>query len=474
MSDLFNKGELDLVFGPDTIGATPEDRVRTSKASFVRSQIQLAPYSPEATGRVLSAREALRTFGWETLRQAVFEGSAPLITSSKEPAATIRARREALGLSQEQLAKRLSIPVMSIQQVETPGFKTTFRNLESLAQVLALDEQVLGLVPNAGSDATLGVRLREMMTSGDIAAFTASTVLQLSEAAWIIARQTALQRILEETFPQPRVPMPKHDASFGYPTYEAGYRLAQMTRAMLGIHDERPIESVRKVIEDDFGLPLVQLQMNQRFAGATIVNGDVRGIVVNESGMNSDVWIRRMTMCHELGHLLWDPDDRLQRITVDAYADLEMSDRDSRRDPPEIRANAFAIAFLAPPSAVQHIARCKSDPIEIVGEVMNTFGISAAAAKHHIRNVAKLDVFAVRRDDLPDPEDRWIAMENLTLDFFPIKKVPLSRRGKFAWSVAKSFEAGEITLDTAASYLAVPTSEITASSLRSIVELRGN
>lgn len=463
--------ELELVFGTNSTGSTPEERARASATQFVRGQFQLAVYSEGATGRVLSAREALRTFGWQVLRQATLEGAAPLVSSPKEPATTLRLRREELGLSVEQLAKKVHLSPKVIQQAETVGAKSAIRTLESLGQALALNEQVLGFVPNASRDASLGVRLREMATSGDIAGFTANTVLQLSEAAWVISRQAALQEQLEAVLGVQRVAMPRHDSNFGYPAYETGYRLASRARDLLGLEAEAPVESVRKIIEEDFGLPLIQLQMNTRFAGATLANGLVRGIVVNESGMNSNVWVRRMTMCHELGHLLWDPNDRLQQVTVDAYADLEMSDRDTRRDPPEVRANAFAVAFLAPPAAVKRIADACSDPLDVVSKVMTTFGISATAAKHHVRNIARLDTLGGWTDQLPTPENQWGVMENLTMDYFPIKETPLSRRGKFAWWVAKAFEMGEITLDSAASWLCVPGTDVTDSSLGRIADL---
>jgi Zn-dependent peptidase ImmA (M78 family) len=280
-----------------------------------------------------------------------------------------------------------------------------------------------------------------------------------------------LKDVLADHFLPARVHLPKHDQNFAYPAYETGYRLAKKTREMLELDAEAPIESVRQLIEDDFGLPLVQLQMDQRFAGATMANGPTRGIVINESGMNSNVWVRRMTMCHELGHLLWDPDTRLQRVSVDAYADLEMSDQDVRRDPAEIRANAFAIAFLAPPDAVQNIARNHDNVMDVVGEVMEKFGISATAAKHHVKNITKRDTFNGWHD-WPNPESHWVAMENLTLDYFPIEAVPLSRRGKYAWCVAKAFEIGEISIDTAASSLGVTPEDVSREALLHICALR--
>lgn len=57
MTTSFIAKELDLVFGPTSVGDTPEERATTSSVKFVRSQIQLAPYSEGATGRVLSVRK---------------------------------------------------------------------------------------------------------------------------------------------------------------------------------------------------------------------------------------------------------------------------------------------------------------------------------------------------------------------------------------------------------------------------------
>lgn len=463
--------ELDLVFGEGSVGTTYEDRARTSSTRFVRSQLQLAPYSNRATGRVLTASEALNAFGWETVRRAALDGFAPLVSSPDEPAETLRRRREELGLQVEELAKRTHLSAIAVRDAETPGVRSPIRVIEALGQALALDERLLGLRPSAGGDSVLGVRLREMANSGDVAAFTPATVLQLSEAAWVISRQAALQAELGPKYAPP-VRLPRHDPSFGYPAYEVGYRLANKTRQLLGIDAESPIESVRLIVEDALGLSLVQQQMNSRFAGATMANGAARGIVINETGMNSNVWVRRMTMCHELGHLLWDPDDRLHKVMVDEYADIEQDVWDARRDPPEIRANAFAVAFLAPPTAIKEIATRTHDAITVVAEVMSTFGISATAAKHHVKNVTGLNALGVRHDPLPEPDEHWTAMENLALDFFPLPSTPLSRRGKFAWCVAKLCSAGSITLDTSASLLMCPPTEVSAAAIERILELR--
>lgn len=468
-----NEKELSLVFGEESSGETPEDRARTSNSRFIRSQLQLARYSEQASGRVFRAPEALKIFGWPSLLKVAQDGAAPLISSPQEPAATLKRRREELGLSHDDLKKKTKVASKIIKAAEVPGNRTPIRILENLAQALALDELVLGMIPDARRDENLGVRLREMANDrSQQMAFSAHTVLQFAEAAWVINRQVALQRDLPETGVGARVSMPTPVSDYSYPTYKVGYELARRTRHLLGIDEESPIESVRKVIEDRFNLPLIQEKMNSKLAGATLANGSMRGIVVNEAGANSNVWVRRMTLCHELGHLLWDPDDKLKKVTVDSYADLERSDRDQSRDRAETRANAFAVALLAPPPAVESIADRCGEPIEVVMEVMSKFGISATAAKHHVQNVTGLDTTSISNRDLPAPEDHWVAMENLMLDFFPTNTVPLSRRGKFAWCVAKAYQLNQISLDSAISYLGSNADSLTEDSLSQIMELR--
>ncbi|MGY5978740.1 MULTISPECIES: XRE family transcriptional regulator [Stenotrophomonas] len=472
MNDRIEERNLSLAFGPESSGDSPEERAKTSKLRFVRGQLQLARYSGNATGRVLEATEALELFGWSALLKVGEDGSMPLISSAQEPAHTLKRRREELGLSYENLKRKTKVPVNTIKAAETPGARTPIRILEKLAQAMALDEQVLGMVPDAGRDASLGVRLREMGDSNSNQGFTAHTVLQFAEAAWIVDRQVSIQKRLSEIAPSCLTSLPYPDPDYSYPTYKQGYRLARKTRQLLDLDDEEPVESVRKVIEDQFGLPLVQESMTRKLAGATLANGAIRGIMVNEAGSNTNVWVRRMTLCHELGHLLWDPDDKLKKVTVDTYADLEQSDREQDRDIAEIRANAFAVAFLAPALAVERIYERCNDPTSVVSAVMSKFGISATAAKHHVRNVTGLNTASVRNSDLPTPEPHLIAMENLTLDYFPVKSVPSSRRGKFAWNVAKAQQLGLISLDSAESYLGCDANSLTEDALRIILELR--
>ena len=453
------KEMLDLVFGEDSCGATAGERARNSRRRFVRSQVQITFASEKATGRVLSAHEALQTFGWDILLQIATDGSARIVQAADEPATTLKAQRQELGLTVSEVARQLSMTEAELSNAETPGKLSSIRMLERLGSALALDERRLGHKRNAGRDSELGVRLRELRKD-DTTTFGAGTVLGLSEAAWVISRQAYLSKALG--FISPRsVALPAKDSNFGLAPFKLGYSLAERTRSILSLSSEEPIESLRILIEEVLELPLVQQAMDARFAGATIANGRDRGIVVNEKGMNTNVWVRRITLCHEIGHLLWDPDDKLAKLKVDEYSDINSNALDQRRDPVEARANAFAVAFLAPPDGVRQIAKAYAGNVaEIVSRVMTTYGIGGAAAKHHVHNVASLDTLNISITDLPLPTDDWSYREDLTIAFFPIRSTPITRRGKFAWFVAKSVARGMLSEDTAAAYLKCEISQI--------------
>ena len=312
--------DLVRIFGADSYGRTAVERARTSRKRYVRSQVQLAGDSEAAKGVRLLAEEALDAFGIDALREVAEEGAAALIWKPDEPAATLKSRRAELGLPVERLARECSVSADLVRTAETPGQVVPIRDLQRLAQALALNETVIGYEPKARGDQVLGVRLRELTRARDETRFTVGVVLKLAEAAWVIARQDWLARLVgARAFEALAAP----DPNFGYPAWRHGYRLAERTRNLLGLSSDEPIGSLRLLIEDRLGIPVVQQALGQRFAGATLANGGTRGIVVNEEGMNENVWVRRMTMGHELGHLLWDPDQQLNRLNVDAYEDLD-------------------------------------------------------------------------------------------------------------------------------------------------------
>ena len=460
--------EFDRVFGSDSTGETPSERALTSAREFVRSQSQLACARDGATGYRIKAKSALKLVGYPALQEVAERGSVVLNSRLSEPADTLRSQRVNLDLTVEQVAKATGLTKLEISSAEQAGTITPIRKLQRLAQALGLNDELLSVRSSAGADNELAVRLRTLKQAGEDGRLSAGLVLKLAEAAWTVSRQREL--CVELEIRDPIYGLFESSDDYNSPVWRQGYLLAEKSRRLLGIDPVAPIPSVRALIERT-GVPLVQEDMGKIFAGATVENGTHRGLVVNVEGHNSQVWVRRITLAHELGHLLWDPATRLRRLHVDRYGDLRRFDG----PPVESRANAFAIAFLAPREAVVEIVKSGADAATQLSELMSRYGIPATAAKYHLANVARewgqsITTLDVRNDFLPGPDEKWEADENWTTDFFPVATVPIGRRGRFAGIVATAAIRQLITMDSAASYLRTTTNHL-SHHLKEIVEL---
>jgi Zn-dependent peptidase ImmA (M78 family) len=446
---------FDAVFGKDSKGATAELRALSSKQRFVRSQHQLSLHRENATGRILNAAEALRLFGWPKLQQLADRNAVPIAASSDEPYNSIIQQLSSIGVEFSKAAQKSRWSPDSIRRFEERK-QVPFRDLERMAQGIDLNEEKLGTVSSAGADHQLGVRLRTMRSS-DPNRFSESTVLGLTEAAWTIRKQLELASLTNE---DDRAVITKLGISpssdYGSklaPAYQIGYRLARETRKLLGLNTEVPIDSLKDLIEKRLRIPVVQLELHSDFAGATVASDGSRGIVINLAGDNSNPLVRRMTMAHELGHILWDPDQNLNKLRVDRYDQLkeDAADDNYPLDYVERRANAFAIEFLAPGDAIVDEFKKSKDESTGLEKLITTFGVSRTAIARHLSNSSHkaLDVSSTRTGQFST--DDWEVRESLAVPVFAPQDVPISRRGRFAYLVYKAFKARLISADTAAS-----------------------
>lgn len=452
--------QLIRVFGSDSKGDTPEQRARNSSREFVRSQDHLALATPEATGRRITAWEAFRAFGFDKLEEVIDHGSAVLVVDPREPAATIRRRRETLELEPREVAQSVHLSKAEVENAERPDRKSSIRVLEKIASALGLDETRLSLGPDIASDEVLAFRLRQMKRSRP--EFSANVVLHFDEAAWVTRKQAFLSqslfgaRDLQALGFQP-------DSRYGdrrYPAWQCGYDLAHSTRRFLGLSDYEPIECLRDIVETTLRIPLIHLFLPKEIAGATVATSQVRGIVVNINVPNENVWVGRATIAHELGHLLWDPDQSLKSLLVDRFSDFEEPPQ-LKHDPVEARANAFAIEFLAPQSRAREIFQSSTDRRQGLRAVMEYFGISFTSAKFQVWNAfdRKVPLESLTVDNF-EPTDEWKGRESFTVDIFRPKSVPQSRRGYFAALVVRALNERLISRDSAASFLGCAASEL--------------
>ena len=194
-------------------------------------------------------------------------------------------------------------------------------------------------------------------------------------------------------------------------------------------------------------------------AGATVATNVSRSIVANIEGRNENPLVRRLTVAHELAHLLWDPDENLQSLNVNLYNNFDIpyyiSD-DSHWI--EQRANAFAVELLMPSHYLENRKNGES-LTSYIRRIMITYGTSFTSTKYHLHinhKITQLELDSLTNDSvkvLTDATDEWKAQEDFTSDYFPIRDTPINKRGLFAYWVCKALDDGIISEDSAASFL---------------------
>ena len=475
--------DLTRVFGPRAEGVGEAAKAaRQSDRRFVRSAGQLAVYNPDRrpTGHVLTAWEAFDAFGLERLDEALEYGAAILKHSAGSAGRMLKRRRNVLSFDRRSVARAASVSESKVAAVENSGPGVAIGDANRIAFVLGVDERFLAFRPDGAGEDGLAVRLRTLRNRGSNHAVrvSATTALLFAEAASIVRVQHRLRDWLGIESESDRFEPVADYGSSARPAWKVGYDLAAEARNALGL-GRAPIHSMRALVEERLGIPVVQAPLpgNTEIAGATVAaaddsEGEVRGIVLNTLGANENVWVRRATLAHELGHLLFDPPERLGNLRVDSYDEGRTDPQDEgAADFVEQRANAFAVAFLAPNDAVRETA---PPPLTTasVAKTMRMFGIGKVAAGHHICNSH------YRQYDTPDfeavaeePSDDWKGREGFTLDFFPLPGLPDQRRGRFAYLAAKCCREGLISGHTAALYLRCPVEEPTDKLLKDLVAL---
>jgi Zn-dependent peptidase ImmA (M78 family) len=441
---------LEAVFGPGD-GPTPEERAKGSARMFVRG-LDLLTFdeSPKAKGRRLTAQQALDTYGFDTLCEIVQDGSAVISAAPLAVGRTLSTRRLQLGIHVRSIASATGLAIEVVEAMEGSE-RRPIREYERVAAVLGLDERLISFEPAPRGNERVAVRLRSL--SDDRPTLSSSIVAALSEASWVAMTQIRLEGQLGLDQPKHRFTPSKDYGSKGRPAYRAGYDLADMFRRTIGrVTDAIP--SLRELVEVDLAVPVIQAPLGDRIAGATVqASSGRRAIVLNIDGKNADACVRRSTMAHELCHLLFDPSQQLQDLRVDEYVELDERD-DTRADPVEQRANAFAVQLLAP--QIESVARYRSAPGGNLGGVLDYFGISFTAARYQVWNgmnrAVPLDT--INAPNRP-PEVDWDAKETYTLAYHPIRSLLAhpSRAGRFSAIAVRAAQRGTISWDTVAEWL---------------------
>lgn len=451
---------MHFVFGANIDGPGWEDAVKGCEWYFVRSESQLALYEEtrKPTGQVMTAWEAWTAYGREVIDEAIECGSAVLKETKDGTGSCLLHRRETLGISRQVLARSAGVRIQDVLGAETASGQVPIGTLQRLAFGLGLDERLLSFKADCGADAKVAEKLKVLQSyvSGLSLQISQSDAASLAEATSVTRVHTRLRDWLGSSAPGDDFSRSDDFGNeFSPEARQAGYRLAEYLRSKLRLGDQ-PVASMRDLLAERLGVTVVWTELSPTVAGATFSCADhegkeFRGIALNTSGDNEDVWTRRVTLARELGHALFDPDNRIRNMLVHGHLPGGFVE-ETHDNPVDQRADAFALAFLAPQDEVKRIAPLPVNEFH-VGRVMQHFGMCEEAARRRILSCysGDVDVPSVGSDIVATPQQR--EMESLkTADAVPGSR-RYSRQGWFADSVKECFDQGLISQDSAALYL---------------------
>jgi Zn-dependent peptidase ImmA (M78 family) len=373
-----------------------------------------------------------------------------LAESPEAAGRALRERREELRLDKAAVARKAGLTTDVITALEESK-RQPIRKFERVASILGLDERMISFRSDPAGNERVAVRLRQLLD--EKTTLSQFSVVALTEASWVAMTQMRLEEALGIGSDPPIKPDSDYGSS-GWPAFRVGYQLAARFRDELGLNG-KPIESMRDFVEQRLGIVVIQTNLGDSIAGATVQSGRRRAIVANLAGANTNVFVRRATLAHEVCHLLYDPHQYLRDLRVDAYAELDAAP-DALTDRVEQRANAFAVELLAPQALAEALWRKSHSSSDRLGTVIDHFGISFTAARYQIWNAIDrrepLESLSTKRYK---PEPSWEGREAYTLAYHPIESLVEypARAGRFSAVVVRAAENGLVSWDTAAEWL---------------------
>lgn len=250
----------------------------------------------------------------------------------------LRAAREALGMTQEQIALHLQLSRPTIAQIEAGNRAVSSLELDRLAALFGRDIREF-LAPAFDEDEALR------------ALFRAQPGFELSPQVWSTlttwrnkARAlTELEQLLD--LPQRLCTAAAYEMTISptrWGAIQQGERLAEEERSRLGF-GRAPSPSLADLLESQ-GVRTAQEPLPDDISGLTLHGKGFGPLVIVNSRHASAR--HRFSFAHEYAHVLVD---RSQGSVVSRIED--------RDDLMEIRANAFAAAFLMPVDGVRDYVR---------------------------------------------------------------------------------------------------------------------
>jgi Zn-dependent peptidase ImmA (M78 family)/transcriptional regulator with XRE-family HTH domain len=248
--------------------------------------------------------------------------------TEQELAVRLRQAREATGLTQEAVARKLGLSRPSLAQIELGNRSVSSLELDRLARLYgrSLDEL---LAEDFDAEATLVAIFRaEAAAEEDELLDTVNHAIELARELTFLEERLEIERV--------RLGVPAYTVAHPHTKWEAiqqGNQAAAAERKRLDLGD-LPLGDVADLLESQ-GVRTALLPLPEDVSGLTLMDPSLSFFVVTNE--QHGVLRRRFSWLHEYAHILFD---RGRRGTV--------SRESQREELAEVRANAFAASFLVP------------------------------------------------------------------------------------------------------------------------------
>lgn len=271
-----------------------------------------------------------------------------------ELARRLRVAREASGLNQEDVAQYLGVSRPTIAQIELGNRAVTSLELDRLAHLYGRDVKEFLAAEFRPEDALVVLfRSQEGLADPVKALEPLRKCLDLGREITNLERLIGIDRegaaLPEYARPVPRT---RWDA------IQHGERTAVAERRRLGL-GSAPLPNVAELLESQ-GVRTAQVSLPSDVSGLTVVAPDVGALVV--ANLDHPFARRRFSFAHEYCHAL-----------LDSARKAAISRGQERDSVLEVRANAFAAAFLMPAEGVHDFVEglAKGRPSRLRAEVFD-------------------------------------------------------------------------------------------------------
>jgi Zn-dependent peptidase ImmA (M78 family)/transcriptional regulator with XRE-family HTH domain len=285
-----------------------------------------------------------------------------------EPDITVRRVREAIaktGLSQAAFAERAGL--------DSPKLS---KSLASVRRFTSLDLANIAELAEVTVDWLLG---KERPTPAVAArAATMSSTERAIDAATKYAEARANLRLVGFARPTPPDIKVPHRGRL----IDQGAELAAEALQHVPDYVNRPAEvDLADLIEETFGIDVVVRDLS--CDGLAWGEPTARLILAATSKVPTR---QRFSLAHELGHILANDHQ-------DLHVDKDVMDPTDRREPSEMRANAFAAAFLMPETTVRSaVSDCQNGLDEdCFSSMVMRFAVSPSALAYRLSNLGLID-----------------------------------------------------------------------------------